>query len=125
MMNIIQEYIKRIKNTKKFAREQNVPVWEIPLINSVGLIILGSIYLGFMSWGLLSQMQFHDKPYWLDVLEETSGYLPMIYALTITLTALDKVLILMIRFQSRITKIIYTAIQKLDHKMKDTKNLLQ
>ncbi|SVC48709.1 uncharacterized protein METZ01_LOCUS301563, partial [marine metagenome] len=29
-MKIIRDYIERIRNTRKFAKEQNVPVWEIP-----------------------------------------------------------------------------------------------
>ena len=60
-MKIIRDYIERIRNTRKFAREQNVPVWEIPLINSIGLIILGSIYLGFWSWTLIIPFFFFTK----------------------------------------------------------------
>ena len=116
-MKIIRDYIERIRNTRKFAKEQNVPVWEIPLINSIGLIILGSIYLGFWSWTLIADMQFPTKPFWWPFLENNIGYLPLIYALVIAVVALDKILVLMIRFQAKLTKLVYALIQKLDHKI--------
>ena len=72
-MKIIRDYIERIRNTRKFAMEQGVPVWEIPLINSIGMIILGSIYLGFWSWTLIAEMQFSYKPFWFEVLEDNSA----------------------------------------------------
>ena len=116
-MKIIRDYIERIKNTKKFANEQNVPVWEIPLINSIGIIILGSIYLGFWSWTLIADMQFSYKPFWFEVLEDNLGYIPMVYALVIAVVALDKILVVMIRFQAKLTKMVYSVIQKLDQKI--------
>ncbi len=116
-MKIIRDYIERIKNTKKFANEQNVPVWEIPLINSIGMIILGSIYLGFWSWTLIADMQFSYKPFWFEVLEDNLGYIPMVYALVIAVVALDKILVVMIRFQAKLTKMVYSVIQKLDQKI--------
>ena len=97
--------------------EQGVPVWEIPLINSIGMIILGSIYLGFWSWTLIAEMQFAYKPFWFEILEDNLGYLPMVYALIIAVVALDKILILMIRFQAKLTKMVYSVIQKLDQKI--------
>ena len=97
--------------------EQGVPVWEIPLINSIGMIILGSIYLGFWSWTLIADMQFSYKPFWFEVLEDNLGYIPMVYALVIAVVALDKILVVMIRFQAKLTKMVYDLIQKLDHKI--------
>ena len=116
-MKIIRDYIKRIRNTRKFAMEQGVPVWEIPLINSIGMIILGSIYLGFWSWTLIADMQFSYKPFWFEVLEDNLGYIPMVYALVIAVVALDKILVVMIRFQAKLTKMVYSVIQKLDQKI--------
>ena len=116
-MKIIRDYIERIRNTRKFAMEQGVPVWEIPLINSIGMIILGSIYLGFWSWTLIADMQFSYKPFWFEVLEDNLGYIPMVYALVIAVVALDKILVVMIRFQAKLTKMVYSVIQKLDQKI--------
>ena len=116
-MKIIRDYIERIRNTRKFAMEQGVPVWEIPLINSIGMIILGSIYLGFWSWTLIADMQFSYKPFWFEVLEDNLGYIPMVYALVIAVVALDKILVVMIRFQAKLTKMVYDLIQKLDQKI--------
>ena len=116
-MKIIRDYIERIRNTRKFAMEQGVPVWEIPLINSIGMIILGSIYLGFWSWTLIADMQFSYKPFWFEVLEDNLGYLPIIYFLIIAVIALDKILVVMIRFQAQLTKVVYNLIQKLDQKI--------
>ena len=116
-MKIIRDYINRIRNTRKYASEQGVPVWEIPLINSIGMIILGSIYLGFWSWTAIAEMQFSYKPYWFEVLEDNLGYLPIIYFLIIAVIALDKILVVMIRFQAQLTKVVYNLIQKLDQKI--------
>ena len=81
------------------------------------MIILGSIYLGFWSWTLIADMQFSYKPFWFEVLEDNLGYIPMVYALVIAVVALDKILVVMIRFQAKLTKMVYDLIQKLDHKI--------
>ena len=39
-MSYFHDFIEKIKDTKKYAREKNVPVWEIPLVNSVGMKLL-------------------------------------------------------------------------------------
>ncbi len=86
-MTYFHDYIARIKATKKLAREKNVPVWLIPFANSVGLLVVHA------------------------------DWIPLIYFAVISLTMLDKVLIIIITIQSEITKSIFEIIQKADHKI--------
>ena len=37
MGNYFSNYIDKVKATKKLARDRNVPVWHIPLANSIGI----------------------------------------------------------------------------------------
>ena len=50
MGNYFREYIDKVKATKKLAREKNVPIWEIPLANAMGMIILTAVYMSVYTW---------------------------------------------------------------------------
>ncbi|SVC58366.1 uncharacterized protein METZ01_LOCUS311220 [marine metagenome] len=117
-MSYFHDFIEKIKDTKKYAREKNVPVWEIPLVNSVGMILLTSIYLSFYTWMFLSDAEdaFHSY-FWWDTLIAVANWLPLIYLSLICLVMLDKVLRIFILMQAVLTKAVYDGIQKLDHKI--------
>ena len=57
MVNYFRSYIEKIKATKKLAKEKNVPVWEIPLANSVGIIILTAVYMSIYTWIAIVDME--------------------------------------------------------------------
>ena len=50
MAYYFSNYIDKIKATKKLAREKNVPVWHIPLANSIGILILTAVYMSVYTW---------------------------------------------------------------------------
>jgi len=118
-MGYIKRYIERIKDTKKLARERNVPVWHVPLINAIGLVILTAVYGAIWSWTLVVEIEnsFVYVPSWWNHLLTVSGALPYIYFGVIMLTMLDKILILFILFQAAIAKSIMHLISKADHKI--------
>lgn len=117
-MGYFGDFIERVKDTKKFAREKNVPVWEIPLVNSIGIILLTSIYLSFYTWMAISDAEKRLSVYfWWDALIAVANWLPLIYLSLICLTMLDKVLRIFILMQAVLTKAVYDGIQKLDHKI--------
>lgn len=117
-MGYFDSFIERVKDTKKFAREKNVPVWEIPLVNSIGIILLTSIYLSIYTWmGIVNVEEQLKGHFWWDSMISVATFLPLIYLVLIVLTVLDRVLRVFIIFQSVTTKIIFNAIQKADHKI--------
>ena len=118
-MSYFNDYIARIKATKKLAREKNVPVWLIPFANSVGLILLTAVYLGVYTLVALVDIEKNMDyvPVWWNMLVVHADWIPLIYFAVISLTMLDKVLITIIIIQSAITKSIFKIIQKTDHKI--------
>ena len=118
-MTYFHNYIARIKATKNLAREKNVPVWLIPFANSVGLILLTAVYLGVYTLVALVDIEknMNYVPVWWNTLVVHADWIPLIYFAVISLTMLDKVLIIIITIQSAITKSIFEIIQKTDHKI--------
>ena len=116
---IFQNYIDKIKETKKLARQKNVPIWEIPLANSIGIIILTSVYLSVYTWIAIVDVENNMDyvPMWWSTLISIANWLPLIYFGTLVFTMLDKVLIVFILFQASLTKGIFYGIQKIDHKI--------
>ena len=119
MDNYFRAYIEKIKATKKLARDKNVPVWEIPLANSVGMILLTAVYMSIYTWIAIVDMENKMQyiPYWCNSFIEIANFLPLVYLSVLCLTMLDKVLIVFIIFQAVVTKGIYAGIQKLDHRI--------
>ena len=112
-------YIDKIKATKKLAREKNVPVWHIPLANSIGMLILTAVYMSVYTWIAIVDMEnsFDYIPSWWNTFIGIANYLPLIYLGVLSFTVLDKVLIVFILFQASLTKSIFNGIQKADHKL--------
>jgi len=119
-MKYFRDYIDRVNATKKFAREQNVPVWIIPFVNACGILLLTAFYLSVYTWigiiGLEESMKY--VPIWWTWLTTILGdWLPLIYFTILSLTLMDRVLTVIIIIQSTFTKMIYQGIQKADHKI--------
>ena len=115
----LNNYIDKIKATKKLAREKNVPVWHIPLANSIGMLILTSIYMSVYTWVAIVDMEknFDYIPFWWGTFTYIANWSPLIYLGVLCFTMLDKVLTVFILFQASLTKSIFNGIQKADHKI--------
>lgn len=116
MGNYFRDFWERIQDTKKFAREKNVPVWEIPLVNSIGIILLTSIYLSFYTWMAIPE-NVKPEPFWWGTFIAIANWAPLIYLGLICLVMLDKVLRVFILFQAALTKLVMDGITKIDHKI--------
>ena len=118
-MKYFRDYIDRINATKKFAREQNVPIWIIPFVNACGILLLTAFYMSVYTWiavvGLEENMKY--VPVWWTLLTAQADWLPIIYFAVLCLTLMDRVLTVIIIIQSSVTKLIYQGIQKADHKI--------
>ena len=119
MGNYFRDYIDKVKETKKLARDKNVPMWMIPFANAMGIILLTSIYLSVYTWIAIVDMEnsFDYIPSWWNTLVSIANWLPLIYLGVLSFTMLDKVLTVFILFQAALTKSIFNIIQKADHKI--------
>ena len=119
MGNYFRNYIDKVKATKKLARDRNVPVWHIPLANSIGILILTAVYMSVYTWIAIVDMEksFQYIPSWWNSFISIANYLPLIYLGILCFTMLHHVLTVFIIFQAVVTKGIYNAIAKIDHKI--------
>ena len=119
MGNYFSNYIDKVKATKKLARDRNVPVWHIPLANSIGMLILTAVYMSVYTWIAIVDMEknFQYIPYWWNTFIEIANWLPLIYLGILSFTMLHHVLTVFIIFQAALTKGIFNAIAKIDHKI--------
>ena len=119
MGNYFRDYIDKVKATKKLAREKNVPVWHIPLANSIGMLILTSVYMSVYTWIAIVDMEnnFDYIPSWWHSFISIANWLPLIYLGVLSFTMLHHVLTVFIIFQASLTKGIFNGISKIDHKI--------
>ena len=119
MGNYFRDYIDKVKETKKLARDKNVPIWHIPLANAMGMIILTAVYMSIYTWIAIVDIEknFDYIPSWWNLFIDIANWLPLIYLGVLSFTVLDKVLTIFILFQAALTKGIFNGIQKLDHKI--------
>ena len=119
MGNYFSNYIDKVKATKKLARDRNVPIWHIPLANSIGMLILTAVYMSIYTWIAIVDMEnsFQYIPSWWNSFISIANYLPLIYLGILSFTMLHHVLTVFIIFQSVLTKGIYNGIAKIDHKI--------
>tara|TARA_B100000678_G_scaffold274209_1_gene265149 strand:- start:530 stop:1030 length:501 start_codon:yes stop_codon:yes gene_type:complete len=116
-LSFFRDYIERLKNTRKLAKEKNVVPYSIPVINSIGLVILASVYLASYSWLGLTMLEFQYVPFWWKTVMEIVEWLPIVFAAIICMTVLDRIIRSVVIIQAYLTKLIYDSIQRLDHKI--------
>ena len=95
MGSYIRDYIKRIKDTKKLAREKST-LWVFPLFDSLVISVLFSWELSVGSWlvlGKISEAGMFQESY-LKFLWESSTYLFLVYFAIICVTILDKMIVI-------------------------------
>ena len=118
-MIYFRNYFDRVKATKKLAREQNVPLWIIPFVNACGVLLLTAVYMSVYTLLAIVDLEKNMQyvPIWWTMLAPMSDWLPLIYFAILSLTLMDRVLTVIIIVQASITKMVYQAIQKVDHKI--------
>ena len=75
-----KNYLAKIKETKKLAREKNVPLWAMSVFDSVMIAILVSWQLSVVTWMLLGDWQtaLLYTPSYMEILWDFSTYSPLI-----------------------------------------------
>jgi len=112
-----KNYLAKIKETKKLAREKNVPLWAMSVFDSVMIAILVSWQLSVVTWMLLGDWQtaLLYTPSYMEILWDFSTYSPLIYFTIIALTILDRMIIFFIHVHSIANKLVFKLVNKLDH----------
>ena len=115
MGSYLRDYIKRIKDTKKFAREKST-LWVFPLFDSLVISVLFSWELSVGSWlvlGKISEASMIQESY-LKFLWESSTYFFLIYFGILCITVLDKLIVIFIHMHAFLNNLTYKAINKID-----------
>lgn len=105
---MIKDFIARIKDTKKIARERNVHNWTNIILHSI-LVIMGASLL----------LSFYTMFAFTDIGNSKLGeiaftLLPIAYGVFLTFTLLDKIIILQIMAFEKLNKLIFKHWQKMD-----------
>ena len=117
IVKYFRNYLAKIKETKKIAREKNVSLWVMPVFDSVMVAIIIAWYLALGTWMLLGDWQDGQvySPSYMDLLWEISAYSPLIYFVIITTTVLDKMILFFIHIHAFINNLVFRMVNKLDH----------
>lgn len=98
--------VHKIKEVKYYARNKNLPVWYMPVIDSIMLCFLGSIYISdYIAEAMPSGGLF----------EVVSPYLPFIFFALAFMTVMDIVAKGMVNIHYFLIKLVHGGIQKLDY----------
>ena len=103
IVKYFRNYLAKIKETKKIAREKNVSLWVMPVFDSVMVAIIIAWHLALGTWMLLGDWQ------------DGQAYSPLIYFVIITITVLDKMILFFIHIHAFINKLVFRMVNKLDH----------
>jgi len=111
-----ENYFERIKQTKKVARDKNIGVWQIPVLNSLLFTMYLSWQLSIGVWILLDSWQSAQTyiPWYMDTLWQVSSFSITIIMCIISLTILDKIILFFIYIHAYANKLILQGISKLD-----------
>jgi hypothetical protein len=113
--DFIKSYIGKLKDCKKFAREKNVAVWFIPLIDSILITYFVSWMISYHTWVYLGEYQeIAGSSLQMKWLWEFSVYLPFILWASFVLSVLPRLTKVMIYFHHYAGKAVFLAINKFD-----------
>ena len=112
------DLFEKINETKKFAREKNVPNWYVCLLDAIVITVVLSSTLALYSYVAFDNMiqNMTYQPYWVKPVMVIIDYLPMVFA-GLFLLKFDKLIMGSILFHSWLNRKMMSGIQKLDHKM--------
>ena len=105
-----------LMDVKKFAKEKNLPVWQMPLFDALGICLLISIYSSYHTWDYLNDLTElgYNVPLWL---EDLSLFAPFAYFLALFSTIMDKIARVFVHLHSMAAKGVMRLLQKADHKI--------
>jgi hypothetical protein len=111
-----ENYFKRIKETKKVARDKNIGVWLLPVFDAFLITLYLSWELSVGVWFLLDSWQSGQTyiPWYMDSLWELSSFSLTIFMSIITFTVLDKIILFFIYVHSYANKLVLQGITKAD-----------
>ena len=116
IIKYFRNYLVKIKETKKVAREKNVGVWWLPVFDSFLITIYLSWQLSVGVWIVLDAWQSGQTyiPWYMDSLLELSSFSITIFMSIITFTILDKIILFFIYVHSYANKMVLQGITRLD-----------
>ena len=115
--DFFKERIDALLAVKKVARENNLPVWQMPVMDSIGLSLLLSIYASYEVWAWFNHMQEMRVVSENTWIEAVLLYLPVFFFFTIFATILDKIAIVFVHIHSKLAKGVMIGISRLDMKI--------
>ncbi|KEQ56545.1 hypothetical protein SCCGRSA3_02034 [Marine Group I thaumarchaeote SCGC RSA3] len=113
--NYFRNYISKLKDTKKIARQKNIAVWYMPLIDSLLITYFVSWMISYHSWIFMGNFQelsnssIHMKWFW-----EFSVYFPFVFWGILLVSVLPKLVHVMILIHHYIMKLVFVGINKFD-----------
>jgi len=105
---MIKDFINRIKDTRKVARERNVHNWTNIILHSILLIMGASLLLSFYTMFAFTDIGNSDLG------QIAFSALPIAYGIFLTFTLLDKIIVLQIIAFEKLNKIIFKQWQRMD-----------
>lgn len=112
MLNFIKQGIQRIKETKKYAREKNVPNWTTNLIGSIMMVFLGSTIFTLYAILFIGSSSLSHFAY--TIIGSTIIYYPFILTFLIMIKYGHYPIKMLILFTYYIQKGLMKLIDKLD-----------
>ena len=98
--------VHKLKEIKHYAKQKNLPVWHMPVIDSIMICILGSIYISDYLVGSI------PSDGWFAVV---SPYMPLVLFTLFFLTVMDLVAKAMVNVHITLIKLVHGGITKIDH----------
>ncbi len=110
------DYFEKIKSTKKLAREKNIPVWFLPVFDSLLVSVLISWELSLGTLILLDKWQSIQDyaPWYMEILWEIFPYSFLIYFGIIVFSILDKMIMGSIHIHAFLNKLFFKIINRAD-----------
>lgn len=114
-MNLVQVKLQQIKDTKVLAREKNMPMWSVALLDTLLIgVALTLIFSSFTSLGLLFYFEGLDyKPYYADGIVMNNYWSLALWGFGYFMIS-DKMVVLFIHIHAYKIKLMGRGIQKLD-----------
>lgn len=113
--NYFKNYISKIKHTKKIARQKNIAIWYMPLIDSLLITYFISWMVSYHSWIFMGNYQdLAGISLQMKWLWEFSVYFPFVFWGLLLITVLPKLIHGMILFHHYIMKLVFIGINRFD-----------
>ena len=113
--NYFRNYISKIKETKKIARQKNIAIWYMPLIDSLLITYFVSWMISYHSWIFLGNYQdLSGTSIQMKWLWEFSVHFPFVFWGILLVTVLPKLIHAMILVHHYAMKAVFLGINKFD-----------